>query len=98
MAFLATFVGVGKHLDPNIRDLVGCTRDATALHGLFADSLTGSSPKLLVDYEATAANIRAALAETLGAANPDDVVVFSFAGHGSHDHRLTASDTILSQL
>jgi len=98
MAFLATFVGAGKYSDPDIRDLVGCTRDATALHALFADSLPHDDPKLLLDYEATAANIRKALQDTLGAATPDDIVIFSFSGHGSHDHRLAASDTRLSDL
>ena len=98
MAFLATFVGAGKYSDPEIRDLVGCTRDATALHALFADSLPDDNPKLLIDYDATAANIRTALQETLGAAAPGDVVIFSFSGHGSHDHRLAASDTRLSDL
>jgi len=98
MAFLSTFVGVGKHTDPNIRDLIGCTRDATALHALFADTFPDRRPKLLVDHDATLANIQAALKETLGQATADDVVVFSFSGHGSHDHRLAASDTQLSNL
>jgi replicative superfamily II helicase len=98
MAFLSTFVGVGKHSDPNIRDLIGCTRDATALHALFADTFPDTKPKLLIDHDATLANIQSALKETLGQATPDDVVVFSFSGHGSHDHRLAASDTQLSNL
>ena len=85
MAFLSTFVGVGKHSDPNIRDLVGCTRDAKALHALFTDTFPESHPLLLVDHDATVVNIRTALRETLGQANADDVVVFSFSGHGSHE-------------
>jgi helicase len=51
-----------------------------------------------VDHDATLANIQAALKETLGQATADDVVLFSFSGHGSHDHRLAASDTQLSNL
>ena len=98
MAFLATFVGVGKYADPDIRDLVGSTRDAVALHALFTDSFPDTSPTLLIDEAATTANIRRALQDTLGAAAPDDVVVFSFSGHGSHDHRLAAFDTTLSTL
>jgi hypothetical protein len=47
MAFLSAFVGVGKYADPAVRDLVGSTRDAVALHALFADSFPGSSPTLL---------------------------------------------------
>ncbi len=42
--------------------------------------------------------IRQALADTLGAASEDDTVIFSFSGHGSHDHRLAAADTILADL
>lgn len=98
MAFLATFVGVGKYADPSIRDLVGSTRDAVALHALFADSFPASNPTLLVDDAATAENIRKMLQATLGAATSDDVVIFSFSGHGSHDHRLAAFDTTLSAL
>src|ERR1700722_13864879 len=98
MAFLSTFVGVGKHSDPNIRDLIGCTRDAVAVHALFADTFPNGNPKLLIDQDATVENIQTALRETLGQATSDDVVIFSFSGHGSHDHRLAASDTRLSDL
>lgn len=98
MALLATFVGVGKYADSDIRDLVGATRDATALHALFLDTIPGSNPQLLIDYDATVANIRDALNATLGAATEKDTVVFFFSGHGSHDHRLAASDTVLSRL
>ncbi len=85
---LFTFVGVGKYFVPDIRDLVGCTRDAIALHALFADTLPDANPKLLIDRDATAANIRHSMQDILGAATPEDVVVFSFSGHGSPDHRL----------
>ncbi len=98
MAFLSTFVGVGKHQDPGIRDLIGATRDAKALHSLFVDTIPESNPKLLVDFAATAANIRDALQTTLGMATEKDTVLFFFSGHGSHDHRLAASDTVLSAL
>ena len=43
MRFLATFVGVGTYADPLIRELVGATRDAKALHALFADSAPSSA-------------------------------------------------------
>ncbi len=98
MALLSTFVGAGIYSDPNIRDLVGCTRDAIALHALFSDSVPEGSFELLIDDRATVANIRQALQNTLGKAMPDDVVIFSFSGHGSHDHRLAAFDTRLSDL
>lgn len=98
MAFLSTFVGAGKYSDPGIRDLLGSTRDAIALHALFSDTLSDVSPTLLIDDQATVANIRRALQDTLGDATSDDVVIFSFSGHGSHDHRLAVFDTRLSDL
>src|ERR1700732_652311 len=98
MSLLSTFVGAGKYSDPEIRDLVGCTRDAIALHALFSDTLFDGSFTLLIDDNATTSNIRHALQNTLGKATPDDVVIFSFSGHGSHDHRLAAFDTKLLDL
>jgi helicase len=98
MALRATFIGVGKHLDPGIRDLVGSARDALALHALFSDNLPGETPELLVDEKATVQNIRASIANTLGGATADDIVIFSFSGHGSHDHRIAATDTRLADL
>ncbi len=35
---------------------------------------------------------------TLDRAGPDDVVLLSFAGHGTHDHRLVVSDTQMASL
>jgi len=98
MALRSTFIGVGKYTDPNIRELVGATRDAKALHALFADNAESTAPVLLVDYDATIENIRSGLNATLGAASPDDIAVFFFSGHGSRDHRLAASDTRLDAL
>src|ERR1700694_3224362 len=98
MPLLSTFIGVGKYTDPNIRELVGATRDAKALHALFSDNIGANPPKLLIDHDASLENIRAALAETLGSAGRDDIAIFFFSGHGSHDHRLAASDTRLSEL
>jgi helicase len=93
MALLATFIGIDKHADPRVRDLTGARRDATALWCLFTDSLTDVRSSLLRDEEATVAAIRKAMADTLTSAGPDDTVVFSFAGHGTRDHRLVAHDT-----
>lgn len=98
MALLGTFVGAGKFADPNISELIGPARDATALHALFADSLPDSNPTLLVDEAATVQHIRNALRATLDAAKEDDVVIFSFSGHGSHTHHIVAYDTVLTDL
>jgi replicative superfamily II helicase len=98
MALLSSFIGAGKYSDPDIPDLIGSSRDAIAIHALFADSIPDGTTRLLVDEQATVANIRDALRSTLDAAGNEDVVVFSFSGHGSHDHRLAAFDTALSDL
>jgi helicase len=93
MAILANFIGIDKHHDPKIRDLAGARRDATALWALFADSIEGITAKLLVDAEATLDRFRQALDETLGAATEDDIVILTFSGHGTRNHRLVAHDT-----
>ena len=93
MAVLASFVGIDRFADARIRDLTGARRDALGLWSLFVDTLGGANVELLVDEHATVSRVRAALDRTLGAAGPDDTVVFTFAGHGSRDHRLVVHDT-----
>jgi replicative superfamily II helicase len=98
MAIIANFIGIDKHLDPKNRDLSGARRDATALWALFADSIEGISAKLLVDVDATLDRIRQVLDETLGVASEDDVVILSFSGHGTHNHRLVAHNSAFDTL
>ena len=98
MAVLACFVGIDRFLDPKVRDLTGARRDALGLWSLFTDTLTGARTELLIDADATVARIRQAFDETLGAAGPDDTVILSFAGHGSHDHRLVVHDTLAADV
>jgi helicase len=91
--FLAAFIGVDRFADPTIRDLSGCRRDAIALWALFSDTFADIQSARLIDEQATLQNVRAALESTLGTAGPDDIVVISFSGHGSADHRLILHDT-----
>jgi helicase len=98
MAILANFIGINNHLDPKIRDLTGARRDATALWALFADSIEGVSATLLVDADATLNRIRQVLDETLGGASEDDVVILTFSGHGTHNHRLVAHNSEFNAL
>lgn len=98
MAILAAFIGINKYADPQIRDLGGARRDATALWALFSDTLPEAQAQLLVDAAATVEEIRRTFDATLGAAGPDDTVILSFSGHGTHDHRLVATDTALAAL
>ncbi len=98
MATSAVFVGVNKHRDPSIPELGGARRDATALWALFTDTIEGLSARLLVDERATHAEVSAAILGTLDAAREDDVVVVSFAGHGSPDGSLILFDTDAADL
>ena len=62
-----------------------------ALHALFSDTLGGDA-RLLVDDGATGTAIKDALA-ALTRADPEDVVVIAFSGHGAPSHHLIAFDT-----
>ena len=93
MAIRTTFVGIDRHAAPDVRDLSGARRDALALGCLFADSVPNVRSKVLCDEDATVSAVRDAIAYTLGAAGPEDTVVFSFSGHGTPDHRLVLHDT-----
>lgn len=94
----AAFIGIDKHRDLRIRDLIGARRDATALWALFCDTLPDIEARLVVDADATTEGMRRALDETLGTAGSDDTVILSFAGHGTPDHRVVTHDTVKDNL
>jgi caspase domain-containing protein len=94
----AGFIGIGRFADPAISELTGCARDATALSALFEDTFATIDNRLLINAHATAAAIRDAVTGTLGAATEEDVVILSFATHGTEDHRIVAYDTSLTDL
>jgi helicase len=82
MALEAIFIGINKHLDPTIPELSGARRDAIALWALFTDTIEDLAARLLVDETATQSEVAQAVFGTLSAAQEDDVVLISFAGHG----------------
>jgi len=98
VAIKAIFVGINKHLDAAIPELSGTRRDAMALWALFTDTVDGLAARLLVDETATHAEVSQALLGTLSAAHEDDVVVITFAGHGSPDGNLVLFDTNAADL
>lgn len=98
MSMKAILVGINKHLDPTIPELSGARRDATALWALFTDTIDGLSARLLVDEAATHGVVTEAILGTLSAAGADDVIVISFAGHGSPDGSLVLFDTNASDI
>jgi replicative superfamily II helicase len=98
MAILASFIGIDKYSSLVIRDLAGARRDATALWALFTDSIPNIQSELIIDTDATVERIYRVFDETLEAATSDDVVILSFAGHGSPDHRLVVHNTDVNAL
>lgn len=93
MAFRALFVGINKYLDPAVPELTGAVRDAQALHALFSDTFSDVAATVLLDADATLEAIRRGLHESAASAEADDVVVVTFAGHGTRAHQLVAYDT-----
>jgi replicative superfamily II helicase len=98
MASKALFVGINKHADPSIPELSGARRDATALWAMFTDTIEGLTARLIVDEGATYDAVSRAILGTLEAAQDDDVVIISFAGHGSPDGSLVLFDTEAANL
>lgn len=98
----AVLVGVNTYADPNITNLTVCVDDVTAIQHvlqpdyqvthLFTDATTAHPP--------SRANILGAVASIAQAANPTDLLLFYFSGHGlaedgesyllTHDTRLSA--------
>ncbi|HEU4604465.1 MAG TPA: DEAD/DEAH box helicase, partial [Steroidobacteraceae bacterium] len=93
MATIGGFIGIDRYNDPRIRDLSGAKRDAVALWALLSDSIAELDAIQLVDADATLVGVRELLSRTLDAATNKDVVILSFAGHGTPDHRLVVADT-----
>lgn len=69
-----------------------------ALWAPFTDTIQGLSARLLVDEQATHVEVSEAILGALQAAHTEDVVVVSFAGHGSPDGSLVLFDTDLTNL
>jgi len=98
LAIKGCFIGIDKHEDPDIPDLSGARRDAQALWALFSDTLPEMQAQLIIDDRATCDEVRKAIDSALGSAGADDIVVISFAGHGTQDHRLVTYNTAKSAL
>lgn len=94
----AGFIGIDRYADPKIGDLNGAVRDATALWSVLSDSVDGMAAALITNENANLRAVKQALDDTLGAAEEGDVVLLSFAGHGTPDHRLVVADTSVDDL
>jgi hypothetical protein len=86
--FKGLFIGIDCYASKGINWLSCAGRDATALHGLFTDTLGGET-MLLTDAQATVATIRERF-EQLATASAEDVVVIAFSGQGTETHEFVA--------
>lgn len=98
MKIFGTFVGINKHQSPNASELTSAVRDAKSLWALFSDTFTGMSSEILLDESATCEAIKESITNVLGKAGSEDVVIFSFSGHGSRNHKLVAHDTSVAKM
>lgn len=86
----ALCVGINDYpLDQN--DLRGCVNDARAWAKLLVDhyEFEKENVKLMLDSEATKANIMAYLADMVGSAVDGDIIVFTNSSHGTYLYDLT---------
>ena len=78
-------VGVDTYSDPRLK-LTYAKSDARRLAGALRSSVgpyyAAESLRLLLDGEAVPAAIAASLEQVVAAAEPQDTIIFSFAGHG----------------
>ncbi len=95
----AVVIGVSEYADTRIQSLRYANADARAMHAWLVSPAGGryapARVKLLLDREATGANIRDALFNWLRQAIEEDVVLIYFAGHGSPDSPDTPNNLYL---
>jgi len=89
------FIGIDRY-NPPVSRLSCAKADAQALSALFEDTLGGECT-ILLNADATRSRIVDEL-EGLKQAGPDDLVIVSFSGHGTDDHRLVPIDVDVNEL
>lgn len=90
------FIGIDRFQSPSINWLSCAKRDAVALYSLFSDNIEGNF-HLLYDENATLDLIENKVKEFSTCA-PDDIVIFSFSGHGTTTHQLVMYDTNINNI
>jgi helicase len=98
VAFHGLFIGVDRYASPLINELGGAVRDAEALHALFADNLGADRAVLLTDAQVTRSALISQFKDRLARVDAEDVVVITYAGHGSDDFFLLPHDADPSDL
>lgn len=86
----ALVVGIDTYKAEGISALKGCVSDAMMIRGLFTrleeQGTHVIDVQMLLNEEATLNNILEHLENRYAAANPEDIVVFFFAGHGENSN------------
>ena len=95
----ALVVGISNYRDTRIPGLRYAARDAKSFHDWLVSPTGGgyapSRTRLLLNEQATFANIRESLFTWLGGAIEEDVVLIYFAGHGSPESPHTPENLFL---
>lgn len=101
MRVCGLFIGIDQYADESIGKLRYAERDAIALHAGFADlnddqGNPESDCVLLVGAAATRERVLAELAALVARSRtvPADAAIVHFSGHGAHDGRIFAVDTV----
>jgi uncharacterized caspase-like protein len=87
----ALIVGISKYLrnSGNLNDLKYADADAVSLHKFLqtpnGGRFSADNMRLLLNEQATVANVRKALGEFIGQAGADDLLLVFIAGHGAPD-------------
>jgi metacaspase-1 len=81
----AVLVGIDEYEHPHVPSLRGCVNDVALVRSLLKQyfHVPNEDLRVVVNARATKANIMERIAATIAAAEPGDVVVFYFSGHGS---------------
>lgn len=90
------FIGIDRFKSPSIKWLSCAKRDAIALYSLFSDNLQGDF-HLMYDENATRDSIEIKINE-LSTCSAEDIVIFSFSGHGTTTHELVSYDTNINDI
>ncbi|KKX47288.1 caspase domain-containing protein [Sphingobacterium sp. IITKGP-BTPF85] len=90
------FIGIDRFQSPSINWLSCAKRDAVALHSLFSDNIDGDF-QLIHDENATRDNIESKI-KLLSNCSEKDIVIFSFSGHGTTNHKLVTYDTKINDI
>ncbi len=82
----ALLIGIDEYAAPGVRDLKGAVNDVALMRAILIDKFDTPAKNIatLTDEQATrAAIIKAIQDDLIAKANPEDVVILHFSGHGS---------------